>query len=157
MCITANLVSKRYQSFGYYDSTVVSYHDWYVSHNLTLFLASQGYDMVPFSLYTIEGVNCVSLLFGSFMSIYTSVGKVVSLNNLGGYLSIAAIWRYGVLYGTDGTYHDWYGIYNLVLSLCKSGVGTLSLYTIRGVNCVSLQFGSYMSIFYDTQFRVPKK
>ena len=73
---------------------MVSCHDWYVSHNLALFLRSQGYDTVPLSLYTIEGVNCVSLQFGSFMSIYTSVGKVVSLNNLGGYLCIAAIWRY---------------------------------------------------------------
>jgi hypothetical protein len=54
--------------------------------------------MVPLSFYTIEGVNCVSLQFGSFMSIYTSVGKVVSLNNLGVYLCIAAIWRYGVLW-----------------------------------------------------------
>jgi len=54
--------------------------------------------MVPLSLYTIEGVNCVSLQFGSFMSIYISVGKVVSLNNLGGYLCIPAIWRYGVLW-----------------------------------------------------------
>jgi len=52
--------------------------------------------------------------------------------------------------------HTMIGIYNLVLSLCKSGVGTLSLYTIRGVNCVSLQFRSFISI-YDTQFRVPKK
>ena len=50
--------------------------------------------------------------------------------------------------------HTMIGIYNLALSLCKckSGVGTLSLYTIRGVNCVSLQFGSFMSI-YDTHFR----
>jgi len=32
--------------------------------------------------------------------------------------------------------HTMIGIYNLALSLCKSGVGTLSLYTIRGVNCV---------------------
>ena len=64
------------------------------------FSASQGHDTVPLSLYTIEieGVNRVSLQFGSFMSIYTSVGKVVSLNNLGGYLCIAAIWRYGVLW-----------------------------------------------------------
>jgi len=77
---------------------VVSYHDWYMSHNLTLFLCSQWYDTAPLSLYTTEGVNCVSLQFGSFMSIYTSVGKVVSLNNLGGYLCIAAIWSYGVLW-----------------------------------------------------------
>ena len=62
------------------------------------FSASQWYDTAPLSLYTIEGVNCVSLQFGSFMSIYTSVGTVVSLNNLGGYLSIAAIWSYGVLW-----------------------------------------------------------
>ena len=48
--------------------------------------------------------------------------------------------------------HTMIGIYNLALSLCKSGVDTLSLYTIRGVNCVSLQFGSFMSI-YDTQFK----
>ena len=43
--------------------------------------------------------------------------------------------------------HTMIGIYNLALSLCKckSGVGTLSLYTIRGFNCVSLQFGSFMS------------
>ena len=34
--------------------------------------------------------------------------------------------------------HTMIGIYNLALSLCKSGVGTLSIYTIRGVNCVSL-------------------
>ena len=52
--------------------------------------------------------------------------------------------------------HTMIGIYNLALSLCKSGVGTLSLNTIWGVNSVSLQFGSFMSI-YDTQFRVPKK
>jgi len=51
--------------------------------------------------------------------------------------------------------HTMIGIYNLALSLCNSGVGTLSLYTIRGVNCVSLQFGSFMFI-YDTQFRVKK-
>ena len=72
---------------------------------------SQGYDTVPLSLYTIEGVNCVSLQFGSFMSIYTSVGKVVTLNNLGGYLCIAAIWRY-VYYGTLMV-HTMIGIYNL--------------------------------------------
>ncbi len=41
--------------------------------------------------------------------------------------------------------HTMIGIYNLALSLCKSGVGTLSLYTIREFNCVSLQFGSFMS------------
>ncbi len=52
--------------------------------------------------------------------------------------------------------HTMIGTYNLALSLCKSGVGTLSLYTIWGVNCVSLQFGSIMSI-YDTEFSVPKK
>jgi hypothetical protein len=77
---------------------------WYhtmIGTYLTIWLffsASQVYDTVPLSLYTIEGVNCVSLQFGSFMSIYTSVGKFVFLNNLGGYLSIAAIWRYGVLW-----------------------------------------------------------
>ena len=53
--------------------------------------------------------------------------------------------------------HTMIGIYNLALSLCKSGVGTLSLYTIRGVNCVSLQFGSFMSIYDTHLFKVPKK
>ena len=70
----------------------------YLTISLCFSARSQGYDTVPLSLYTIEGVNCVSLQFGSFMSIYTSVGKVVSLNNLGVYLCIAAIWRYGVLW-----------------------------------------------------------
>jgi hypothetical protein len=56
--------------------------------------------------------------------------------------------------GTDGTIHTMIGIYNLALSLCKSGAGTLSLYTIREVNCVSLQFGSFMSIYGTHLFKV---
>ena len=115
----------------------------YLTISLCFSARSQGYDTVPLSLYTIEGVNCVSLQFGSFMSIYTSVGKVVSLNNLGVYLCIAAIWRYRCIMVL--MVHTMIGIYNLALFLCKSGVGTLSLYTIRGFNCVSLQFGSFMS------------
>ena len=119
----------------------------YLTISLCFSARSQVYDTVPWSLYTVEGVNGVSHQFGSFMSIYTSVGKVVSLNNLGVYLSIAAIWRYRCIMVL--MVHTMIGIYNLALSLCKckSGVGTLSLYTIRGVNCVSLQFGSFMSIY----------
>ena len=120
----------------------------YLTISLCFSARSQGYDMVPLSLYTIEGVNCVSLQFGSFMSIYTSVGKVVCLSKqFGGIfvyrcnLEVRCIMVLMV--------HTMIGIYNLALSLCKSGVGTLSLYTIRGVNCVSLQFGSFMFI-YDT-------
>jgi len=94
LCITANLVSKRYQSFGYI--MIVLWYRTMIGTYLTISLSFS--DTVPLSLYTIEGVNCVSLQFGLFMSIYTSVGKVVSLNNLGVYLSIAAIWRYGVLW-----------------------------------------------------------
>ena len=61
----------------------------YLTISLCFSARSQGYDTVPLSLYTIEGVNCVSLQFGSFMSIYTSVGKVVFLNNFGGYLFLS--------------------------------------------------------------------
>ena len=103
----------------------------YLTISLCFSARSQGYDRVPLSLYTIEGVNCVSLQFGSFMSIYTSVGKVVSLNNLGGYLSIAAIVRYGVLYGTDGTYHDWY-LQSRVVSLQVRGRYIVSLHNLGG-------------------------
>jgi len=60
-----------------------------------------------------------------------------------------------VYYGTDGTYHDWY-LQSLVVAL-QVRVGTLSLYTIRGVNCVSLQFGSFIYYLRYTTFRVPKK
>ncbi len=158
MCITANLVSKQYQSFGYYDSLwYCSMIGMYLTISLCFSASSQVYDMVPLSLYTIEGVNCVSQQFGSFMSIYTSVGKVVSLHNLGGYLSITAIWRYRCIMVL--MVHTMFGIYILALSLCKSGVGTLSLYTIRGVNCVSLQFGSFMFIYdmIHLFFKVPKK
>jgi hypothetical protein len=53
--------------------------------------------------------------------------------------------------------HTMIGIYNLALSLCKSGVSALSLYTIRGVNCVSLQFGSFKCIYDTHLFKVSKK
>ena len=84
---------------------IVLWHRTMIGTYLTIslcFSASRGYNTVPLSLYTIEGVNCVSLKFGSFMSIYTRVAKVVSLNILVGYLCIAAIWRYGVLW------YSWY-------------------------------------------------
>jgi len=50
-----------------------------------------------------------------------------------------------VYYGTDGMYHDWYLKFRVLSA--SQGMVTLSLYTIRGVNCVSLQFGSFMSIY----------
>jgi hypothetical protein len=49
--------------------------------------------------------------------------------------------------------HTMIGIYNLALSLCKSGVGTLSLYTIREVICLSLQFGSCLSTIHNLGFK----
>ena len=108
----------------------------YLTISLCFSARSQGYDTVPLSLYTIEGVNCVSLQFGSFMSIYTSVGKVVSLNNLGWYLCITAIWRYGVLW------YWWYVpwlVSKISRSLCKSGYGNIvSLHNPGGELCLPI-------------------
>ena len=59
-------------------------------------------------------------------------------------------------YGTDGTYHDWYLQSRIVSLQVRGRYRTLSLYTIRGVNCVSLQFGSFMSIYNTHLFMVPK-
>ena len=104
-CLTKQLGGKvvyHCTIFGWVSNMIwywcyLSYHDCYVVSTISLCLtASQMYGTVV-SLHNL-GVNCVSLQFGSFMSIYTSVGKVVSLNNLGKYLCIAAIWRYGVLW-----------------------------------------------------------
>ena len=60
-----------------------SYHDCYVVSTISLCLAaSQRYGTIV-SLHNL-GVNCVSLQFGSFVSIYTSVGKVFHSKQFGG-------------------------------------------------------------------------